>query len=392
MKKKTTQGAKARRYGLSTLAIHAGQKPDPSTGAIVTPIFQTSTYVQAAVGKHKGYEYTRSGNPTRRALEDNIAALEGGHGGVAFATGMAAISTLISSYDAGTNFVCSANVYGGTFRLFERVHRRQGYTFTWVDTRDLKAVEKAIRKNTRLIFLETPTNPLMQVCDLAAIAKLAHKRGVKVAVDNTFLTPYWQRPLEHGCDFVIHSATKYLGGHSDVLGGLLVTTNEEDTTNLRFIAKCIGGVLSPFDAWLILRGIKTLALRMEACEKNATAVARYLEDHAKVQRVYYPGLESHEAYALNRKQSGGAGGLLSFELLPKCSVDRFLASTKICALAESLGAVETLMCVPAKMTHASVPPEERKKLGVSDTLLRIAVGVEDIEDLLEDIGRALDRA
>lgn len=380
------------RPGLSTLAIHAGQAPDPSTGAIVVPIFQTSTYVQAGVGQHKGYEYTRSGNPTRRALEDNIAALENGHGGVAFATGMAAISTLISHFDTGAHFVCTSNVYGGTFRLFERVHRRQGYQFSWVDTRDLKAVERAIKKNTKMIFLETPTNPLMQVCDIAAIAKLAKSKGVKVCVDNTFLTPYWQRPLELGADFVVHSATKYLGGHSDVLGGLLVTTNEEDTTNLRFTAKCIGGVLSPFDSWLILRGIKTLALRMEAAEKNATAVAKYLEAHKKVSQVFYPGLESHEGHALNKKQSGGAGGLLSFELKKGSNIDKFLKACKVCALAESLGAVETLLCVPAKMTHASVPAEERKKLGVTDTLLRIAVGVEDIEDILEDLERALDRA
>ena len=382
----------SRRYGLSTLAIHAGQSPDPSTGAIVTPIFQTSTYAQEAVGKNKGYEYTRSGNPTRRALEDNIAALEGGHGGVGFASGMAAISTLISSFDTGAHFVCTANVYGGTFRLFERVHRRQGYDFSWVDTRDLKAVERAIKKNTKMIFLETPTNPLMQVCDISGIAKLARAKGVKVCVDNTFLTPYWQRPLELGCDFVVHSATKYLGGHSDVLGGLLVTTNEADTTNLRFVAKCIGGVLAPFDAWLILRGIKTLALRMEAAEHNATAVAMYLEGHKRVSKVFYPGLESHEGYELNRKQSGGAGGLLSFELAKGGDVNKFLKAMKICQLAESLGAVETLVCVPAKMTHASVPPEERKKLGVTDTLLRIAVGVEDIDDLIADLDHALSRA
>jgi cystathionine gamma-lyase/homocysteine desulfhydrase len=380
------------KLGLSTLAIHAGQVPDPTTGAIVMPIYQTSTYVQEGIGQHKGYEYTRSGNPTRRALEDNIAALEGGHGGIAFATGMAAISTLVSYFDAGTHFVCSANVYGGTFRLFERVHRRQGYDFSWVDTRDAKAVERAIKKNTKMLFLETPTNPLMHVCDLKGLSKIAHAHGVKVAVDNTFLTPYWQRPIEHGADFVVHSATKYLGGHSDVLGGLLVTNDADDTTNLRFIAKSIGGVLSPFDAWLILRGIKTLAVRMRTHEENATAIAKFLEGHKKVARVHYPGLKTHEGYALNRKQAGGAGGLLSFELVKGASPEKFLKATKICALAESLGAVETLLCVPAKMTHASVPAEERKKLGIGDGLLRIAVGVEDIEDLIADVDQALARA
>lgn len=389
---KTKPTRSGRPQGISTLAIHAGQVPDPTTGAIVTPIYQTSTYVQEGIGQHKGYEYTRSGNPTRRALEDNIAALEGGHGGVAFATGMAAISTLVSYFDTGSHFICSANVYGGTFRLFERVHRRQGYDFTWVDTRDLGVVERAFRKNTRMLFLETPTNPLMHVCDLKAASKLAHAHGVKVAVDNTFLTPYWQRPIEHGADFVVHSATKYLGGHSDVLGGLLVTNKEEDTTNLRFIAKSIGGVLAPFDAWLILRGIKTLAVRMRTHETNATAMAKFLEGHAKVARVHYPGLKSHPGYALNRKQAGGAGGLLSFELKKGASLEKFLKATKICALAESLGAVETLVCVPARMTHASVPADERHKLGITDELLRLAVGVEDIDDLIADVDQALERA
>ncbi|MBI3890992.1 MAG: PLP-dependent transferase [Candidatus Wallbacteria bacterium] len=393
MKAPPAQAAKAEfQDGFSTRAIHAGQHPDPATGAIVTPVYLTSTYVQEEVGVTKGYDYSRGGNPTRTALEKNVASLEGGHSAFAFGSGMAAITTLLLDYDAGAHVVVSRNVYGGTFRLFERVSKRHGFHFSFVDARDPQIVEKAFTPQTKLLFLETPTNPMMELADIAALSRLAHARGAKVAVDNTFLTPYFQRPLEQGADYVIHSATKYIGGHSDVVGGLAVTKTAEDADRLHFLQMSIGAILSPFDSWLLLRGLKTLAVRMREHAKNATAIARYLEKHAKVKRVLFPALESHPQFELARRQSSGPGGLLSFELDGgQREAKRFVESTRVCSLAESLGAVETLISIPSLMTHASVPKPQREALGITDNLIRISVGIEDEADLLADLAQAFTR-
>ncbi|MBI4869313.1 MAG: PLP-dependent transferase [Candidatus Wallbacteria bacterium] len=375
--------------GFSTRAIHAGQQPDPATGAIVTPVYLTSTYVQEEVGVTKGYDYSRGGNPTRTALEQNLASLEGGHSAYAFGSGMAAITTLLLDFDAGAHVVVSRNVYGGTFRLFERVSRRHGFRFTFVDARDSAAVEAALTPDTRLLFLETPTNPMMELADIRALSRLAHGRGAKVAVDNTFLTPYFQRPLELGADYVVHSATKYIGGHSDVVGGLLVTRTAEDSERIHFLQMSIGAILSPFDSWLLLRGLKTLAVRMREHARNATSIARWLEKHPRVRRVHFPALESHPQHELATRQSTGPGGLLSFELDGgQAEAKRLVESTRVCSLAESLGAVETLISIPSLMTHASVPRPQREALGITDNLVRISVGIEDEADLLADLDQA----
>jgi len=375
--------------GFSTDAIHTGQEPDPATGAIIVPIYQTSTFVQEELGKNKGYEYARTSNPTRAALERNLARLEGGRFGFAFASGMAAINALLTLFKSGDHIITGRNVYGGTFRLFERILKNFGLEFTYVDTTRLANVEEAIRKNTRLLFLETPTNPIMEITDLAAASELAHRHGVLVAVDNTFMSPYLQRPLELGADVVVHSTTKYLNGHSDGVGGAALINDAGLAERLKFIQNAAGAVLGPMDSWLVLRGVKTLAVRMRQHSENGMAVAQFLEAHPKVKRVHYPGLPSHPQYELGKKQTHGPGGMLSFETGSIENARAILKSVRLCSLAESLGGVETLISHPASMTHASVPPEDRQRLGITDGLVRISVGIEDIEDLIADLDQAL---
>jgi cystathionine beta-lyase/cystathionine gamma-synthase len=370
--------------------VHAGQQPDPSTGAITTPIFQTSTYVQDAVGRHKGYEYGRTQNPTREALEANVASLEGGRAGVAFASGMAAINAVAARLRTGDHVVVTDNTYGGTFRLFDKVFTRYGITFSYVDTSDLAATERAFTASTRLVFIETPTNPVLRLTDLAAVSALAHRRGAKVIVDNTFASPCLQRPIEWGADLVVHSTTKYLNGHADSVGGIVVAVHDDDIEWLKFIQNGAGAIIGPFDAWLVLRGIKTLPLRMAKHSANGLALAEFLARHPKVSRVLYPGLPSHPQQALVRKQMpDGCGGMLSFEVASFDEARRVLDRFTLMALAESLGGVETLVCHPASMTHASVPPERRAAIGLGDNLVRISAGIEDIDDLIADLDHAL---
>jgi cystathionine beta-lyase/cystathionine gamma-synthase len=375
----------------STLCLHAGQEPDPSTGAIVTPIYQTSTYVQEALGRHKGYEYARTQNPTREALERNLAAIEGGKEGFAFASGMAAIGAVATLLKAGDHVIVSDNTYGGTFRLFDKVLSRYALSFSYVDTSRLDEVERAFTPATRLLFVETPTNPVMQITDLAAAADLAHRHGARLVVDNTFASPCLQRPIEFGADLVVHSTTKYLNGHSDSIGGAAIAVRDDDIEWLRFVQNAEGAILSPFDSWLVLRGTKTLPIRMARHNENGLALARFLSDHAKVGHVYYPGLSSHPQHALAARQMRGFGGMLSFDLGSLEAARRVLGNVRLLALAESLGGVESLISHPATMTHASVPVETRTALGITDGLVRISAGLEDIEDLQEDLSQALDR-
>jgi cystathionine gamma-lyase/cystathionine beta-lyase/cystathionine gamma-lyase/homocysteine desulfhydrase len=377
--------------GFSTDAIHVGQEPDPATGAIIVPIYQTSTFVQEELGKHKGYEYARTANPTRTALERNLAALEGGRFGFAFASGMAAINALLTLFKTGDHIVAGHNLYGGTFRLFERVLRNFGLDFSYANTGRLEEVERALRPNTRMIFIETPTNPVMEITDIAATAPLAHDRKVLLAVDNTFMSPYFQRPLELGADIVVHSTTKYLNGHSDGVGGAVILNDTELAERLKFLQNAAGAILGPFDSWLVLRGVKTLAVRMEKHNENGLAVARHLAGHPKAKKVFYPGLPSHPQYELARKQMRGFGGMLAFETGSLENAKTVLKSVRLCALAESLGGVETLISHPATMTHASVPAEDRKRIGITDGLVRISVGIEDVEDLIADIDQALEK-
>jgi cystathionine beta-lyase/cystathionine gamma-synthase len=377
----------------STVCIHAGQEPDPSTGAIITPIFQTSTYVQEELGKHKGYEYARTQNPTRKTLENNVAAIEGGRAAYAYASGMSATNAIASRLSSGDHVVVTDNTYGGTFRLFDKVMTRYGLQFSYVDTSDLAAVERAMTPRTKLVFIETPTNPVLRLTDIAAVAQIAHKGGAILAVDNTFASPCLQKPLALGADLVMHSATKYLGGHSDSVGGVVVAQRDEDIEWLKFIQNSAGAILSPFDSWLVLRGTKTLPLRMAQHTANGLALAQYLETHPKVTKVIYPGLASHPQHALAKKQMpNGCGGMLSFEVASFEKARAVLNRFRLMSLAESLGGVETLVCHPATMTHASVPPERRKAIGLSDSLIRISTGVEDIEDLKEDLDQALQSA
>ena len=374
----------------STVCIHAGQEPDPSTGAIITPIYQTSTYVQEELGKHKGYEYARTQNPTRTALEANLAAIEGGKAAFAFASGMSATNAIASRLSAGDHVVVTDNTYGGTFRLFDKVMTRYGIKFSYVDTSDLRAVKSAITPETKLVFIETPTNPVLRLTDIAAVADLAHSKGAILAVDNTFASPCLQRPLALGADLVMHSTTKYLSGHSDTIGGCVVAVRDEDIEWLRFIQNSAGAILSPFDSWLVLRGTKTVALRMVQHSANGQALAEYLEGHPKVTRAIYPGLASHPQHVLARRQMpNGFGGMLSFEVESFEKAREVLNRFKLMALAESLGGVETLVCHLATMTHASVPPERRQAIGLSDSLIRISAGIEDIEDLKSDLEQAL---
>jgi cystathionine beta-lyase/cystathionine gamma-synthase len=378
------------RARFSTICLHAGQEPDPSTGAIITPIYQTSTYVQEALGRHKGFEYARTQNPTRMALEGNVAAIEGGKAGFAFASGMAAIGAIATLLQSGDHVVVSDNTYGGTFRLFDKVLRRYQLSFTYVDTSDLGAVERAFTKQTRMLFVETPTNPVMRLTDLRAAADLAHAHKVRMVVDNTFASPYVQRPIEFGADLVTHSTTKYLNGHSDSVGGVVIAVRDDDIEWLKFVQNAEGAILSPFDSWLVLRGTKTLPLRMQQHNANGLALAELLAAHPKVQHVYYPGLPTHPQYDLAKRQMRGFGGMLAFELGSLEAARRLLNAVKLMALAESLGGVETLISHPATMTHASVPAEHRQAIGITDGLVRISAGIEDIDDLKDDLGRALD--
>lgn len=372
-----------------TKAIHAGQDPDPSTGAVTVPIYQTSTYVQPALGQHKGYEYARTGNPTRAALEACIAELEGGTHGVCFASGMAAITTLSMLLSAGDHTIVSDNTYGGTFRVFDKVMRRLGLEFSFVDTSDPDRVREAMRPSTKMIFIETPTNPVMRLTDISVMAEIARERGALVVVDNTFMSPYFQRPIEHGADVVVHSTTKYLNGHSDGVGGALVVKDADVADRLYFLQNAAGAILSPMDSFLVLRGIKTLGVRMRQHDASGRRVASFLSEHPKVQKVYYPGLASHPQHELALRQMGGFGGMIAFETGSIENARAVLEAAEVCALAESLGGVESLICHPASMTHASVPVADRERLGITDGMVRISVGIEDVEDIVEDLDRSL---
>jgi len=378
-----------KRLGFSTRAIHAGQPPDPATGSVTTPIYATSTYVHDELGKHKGYEYARGENPTRHALEQCVAAIEGGLAGHAFASGMAAISALMTLVQAGEHVILSRNVYGGTFRFMTRVLSRYGVEASWVDTTDLANAERAWTARTRMLYLETPTNPMMEVSDLAGAARLAHDRGAVLAVDNTFLSPYLQRPIEHGADLVVHSTTKFLNGHSDSLGGVLISTRPADAEWFAFVQKSVGAILSPFDSFLVMRGIKTLAVRMERHEANGRAVAAHLARRPEIKSVLYPGLPGHPGHELQQRQASGFGSMITFDLGSFAAAKAFLDRLRVASLAESLGGVETLISHSASMTHASLPAEERRKLGITDGLVRISVGIEDVEDLIADLDQAL---
>jgi cystathionine beta-lyase/cystathionine gamma-synthase len=380
----------SRKARFDTICIHAGQTPDPGTGAIITPIFQTSTYVQEALGRHKGYEYARTQNPTRAALEANLAAIEGGTAGFAFASGMAAISAIASMLKTGDHVVVTDNTYGGTYRLFEQILTRYGLEFSWVDTSRPELVEQAVRPATRMLFVETPTNPVLRLTDLARMAAIARARGLRLVVDNTFASPALQRPLELGADLVIHSTTKYLNGHSDGIGGIVVAVRDEDIEWLRFVQNAAGAILGPFDSWLVLRGTKTLPLRMERHCRNGMVLAEFLQSHPKVTQVIYPGLPSHPQHALAKEQMRGFGGMLSFDVGSFEAARNVLNRVRLLSLAESLGGVETLICHPASMTHASVPPERRRAIGLTDSLVRISVGIEDPQDLQDDLSQALD--
>ncbi len=373
----------------STVCIHAGQEPDPSTGAIITPIYQTSTYVQEEVGRHKGFEYARTQNPTRLALEKNIAAIEGGKGASAFASGMAAIDAITTFLEAGDHVVVTDNTYGGTYRLFEQVLRRYQLTFSYVDTSSLEQIEQAIRPQTKMLFVETPTNPVMRLTDLSAASELARKHRIKMVVDNTFASPSLQRPIEFGADLVVHSTTKYLNGHSDSVGGIVIAAHDDDIEHLKFIQNAAGAILSPFDSWLILRGTKTLPLRMAQHNINGQALAEYLVGHPSVKAVLYPGLPSHPQHALAKRQMKGFGGMLTFDVGSLDAAYDVCKRVRLMALAESLGGVETLISHPASMTHASVPAERRVKIGLTDGLVRISAGIEDPADLIEDLAQAL---
>ncbi len=376
--------------GFGTRAIHAGQRPDPTTGAIMTPVFLTSTYVQSAPGEHKGFEYSRTQNPTRFALQDNIAALEGGRFGLTFASGLAATSTILQLLASGDHVIASDDLYGGTFRLFDKVYRRFGLEFSHVDPLGgAAAVEAALRPDTRLVWVETPTNPMLKICDIAAVAEVCRRREVLLAVDNTFMTPYRQTPLTLGAHLVCHSTTKYLNGHSDVIGGAVVTDDPELHERLAFLQNAVGAVPSPMDSFLVLRGIKTLHVRMDRHESNARALAEWLQRHEQVERVIYPGLPSHPQHELAARQQTGFGAMISMDLRGGLdAARRFLSACRIFALAESLGGVESLIEHPAIMTHASVPPERRRELGISDGLIRLSVGIEDLDDLRSDLDRA----
>ena len=376
--------------GFSTECIHAGQEPEPVTGAVTYPIFATSTYVQPKLGENKGFEYARTKNPTRSVLEANLAALEGAQYGHCFASGMSATDTVFRMLQSGDHVVAGENMYGGSYRLFSRVCEKFGLQFTYADTSKTDGVRAALKPNTKIVFLESPTNPMMTLTDIAACSKIAHEAGALVVVDNTFCSPYLQRPIELGADIVVHSTTKFLNGHSDSVGGVVISNTPEIAEKIGFLQNAVGAILSPFDSWLVLRGVKTLAVRMKRHEENGVAMANYLAHRPKVKRVYYPGLPDHPQHQLAKKQMNGFGSMISFELGSKENAANFLNRVHLCSLAESLGGVETLISHPETMTHASVPIADRKRLGITPGLVRISVGIEDIEDLIADLENAFE--
>lgn len=379
-----------RSYGFSTAAIHAGQEADPTTGALITPIYQTATFVLEELGVNKGYQYARTHNPTRSALEVALAELEGAKYGLATASGLAAASTVLNTLSTGDHVICGEDVYGGIYRLFEKVYRRFGIEFTYVDARDLNAVESSVQKNTKLIWIETPTNPLLRLADIEAIARLAKKKGVQLSVDNTFASAYFQRPLELGADIVIHSTTKYISGHSDIIGGAVLTSCDRLYEDLQFNLNAVGAVPGPVDCFLVLRGLKTLSLRLREHERNATAVAHFLKEHPAVEKVYYPGLPTHPQHDLARKQMSGFGGVVSFVVKGGHEAAKSIVNnTELFQLAESLGGVKSLICQPASMTHKPIPKEVREPLGIVDGLIRLSVGLEDCADLIADLESVL---
>ncbi|WP_081110880.1 cystathionine gamma-synthase [Bdellovibrio bacteriovorus] len=386
--KKTTEN-----LGFATRAIHAGQSPDPTTGAIMTPVYLTSTYVQESPGVHKGWEYSRTHNPTRRAYENCMASLESGKYGFAFASGCAATTTILHILKGGDHVIAMDDMYGGTFRLFDKVLKHDGIDFSYTDLTKVENFEKAIKATTKMVWLETPTNPTLKLVDIKRISAIAKSKGIIVAVDNTFMSPYFQRPLELGADIVVHSATKYIGGHSDVVGGIAVTSRDDLAEKLAFLSNGMGAIQGPFDSFMCLRSLKTLPLRMKAHQENAMAIAKFLENHPKVDKVIYPGLESHPQHALAKEQMHGFGGMITFYIKGGMdSARKFLENVNVFSLAESLGGVESLIEHPAIMTHASVPAENRKALGIDDSLIRLSVGVEDLNDLLNDLKNAFDKA
>jgi len=380
---------KNKRPGFATIAIHAGQEPDPGTGAVTVPIYPTSTYVQQELGKNKGYEYARVSNPTRTRLEENLAALEGGTAARAFASGMAAINAICTMYKSGDHVVCGNDLYGGVPRLFNQVLANFGMQFTYVDTSDAKNVDRAIRKNTRMVYVETPTNPLMSLSDIAAVSQVCRRRKVELVVDNTFMSPYFQQPIALGADMVVHSTTKFLNGHSDGLGGVVVCTTKEQADKLAFVQKAAGAILSPFECWLVLRGVKTLAARMEQHDHNGRFVAEFLARHKKVKKVFYPGLEEHPQHDLAQRQMTGFGSMITFETGSLSNAKKMLKKVRVCSLAESLGGVETLISHPATMTHAALGEKGRREIGITDGLVRISVGIENVEDIVDDLDQAL---
>ncbi len=380
---------KTKKAGFATRAIHVGQEPDEMTGAVVPPIFATSTYVQQEIGKHKGYEYARVSNPTRDRLEENLAALENGIGAKVFSSGMAAINAIVTTLKAGDHVVCGHNLYGGTPRLFNQVWADFGLEFSYVDTSDVRNVERGIQKNTRMVFIETPTNPLMALTDIQAVSRVCRSKQIELVVDNTFMSPYFQRPIELGADMVVHSTTKFLNGHSDGIGGVVVCTRQDQVEKLAFLQKAAGAILSPFECWLILRGVKTLAARMQQHDASGREVARFLAAHKKVKKVFYPGLPEHPQYELAKRQMSGFGAMISFETGSLSNANKMLRKVRVCSLGESLGGVETLISHPATMTHAALGEKGRKAIGITDGLVRISVGIEDVEDIVEDLDQAL---
>jgi len=380
--------AKNKIAGFATRAIHDGQEPDASTGAVAVPIFATSTYVQEELGKNKGYEYARVSNPTRTRLEENLASLEGGIASRVFSSGMAAINALCTMLKSGDHVICSHNVYGGVPRLFNQILANYGLEFSYVDTSDVKAVERAMRKTTRMVYVETPTNPLMTISDVWAISQVCRRRA-QLVVDNTFMSPYFQQPIALGADMVVHSTTKFLNGHSDGLGGVVVCTRPEQAEQLAFIQKSAGAILSPFECWLVLRGVKTLAVRMQQHDRNGREVASFLNGHKKVKAVFYPGLPQHAQFDLARRQMSGFGSMITFETGSLKNAKRMLSKVRVCSLGESLGGVETLISHPATMTHAALGEKGRKAIGITDGMVRLSVGIEDVDDIIADLDNAL---
>jgi cystathionine beta-lyase/cystathionine gamma-synthase len=375
--------------GFATRAIHAGQEPDPETGAVAVPIYPTSTYVQQELGKNKGYEYARVSNPTRTRLEENLAALEGGIASRVFGSGMAAINAICTMYKSGDHVVCGNDLYGGVPRLFNQVLANFGMEFTYVDTSDARNVERAIRKNTRMVYIETPTNPLMSLSDIAAVSQVCRRKKVELVVDNTFMSPYFQQPIALGAGMVVHSTTKFLNGHSDGLGGVVVCTTKEQADKLAFVQKAAGAILSPFECWLVLRGVKTLAVRMEEHDRSGRVVAEFLDGHTKVKKVFYPGLPKHPQHSLAKRQMTGFGSMITFETGSLSKAKTMLKKVRVCSLAESLGGVETLISHPATMTHAALGEKGRREIGITDGLVRISVGIENVEDIVNDLEQAL---